>query len=148
MAEWLIFRDPKIPAVFMKYPQLSPSGDDIKLTRLEDDNSYRVRFTSKDAAGVYFEIGRYPNLPVDEAMDAFISEIRNQGGEVKIGELEELQVSGYPAYRISLGWTEEARTIVFADVNGVLHRIIYDPGSSTNTSIMASVRFVDSDDGK
>jgi hypothetical protein len=147
MAEWLNFRDPKFPVVYMKYPQTSPSGEEVELTHLGDDESYIVRFSSKDVAGVYFEIGRYLNLPVDEAMDAFISEISSQGGGVKIGELEEVQVSGYPAYRISLRWREFARTVVFTDVNGVLYRIIYDSGSMMNTSIMASVRFVESDDG-
>lgn len=147
MTEWLNFRDPKLPVVFMKYPQTSPSGEEVELTRLEDDECYRVKFSSRDDTVVYFEIGRYRNLHIDEAMDAFISEISSQGSDVKIGELEELQVSGYPAYRISLWWTEYARTIVFTDVNGVLYRIIFDPGSTMNTSIMASVRFVESDDG-
>jgi hypothetical protein len=140
MENWVTFSSQKL-SIALKYPNPTPQGHPVFKHERTATSSYRVHFVSDGSDEVYFEIGRYSNLPVQKAIDDFQQDVMERIDQIETSEVTELSMDNYPSYQFSIRWPGKERFIQFIEIEPVLYRIIHDPASPINKQILESLEF-------
>jgi hypothetical protein len=136
---WTTF-DPRDWPVKLRYPDPTPAGFPTRIDDLSRGNVQRYHFVSVGSNEVYFEIGRYPDETIESALAAFVEGGISRIDGIEIGERERSEVAGHPATRLEIRWPGKRRWIHFLDVDRVTYRVILDPDSVLNFSILDEIQ--------
>jgi hypothetical protein len=127
----------------VSYPDPTPGGAQVIVHERGGGGGYRLHLVSEGSGEVYFELGRYEQLPRQAAIDAFIRDLSGRIEGLRSSELVEVDWHGLPAARFSIDWPGKERVILFFEREAVLYRILYDPASQVNLEILASFEWMD-----
>ena len=141
MDNWLTFSNPNL-FFALNYPDPTPQGYLVRIHEKPGEAGYRVHFLSEEGDEVYFEVGRYLDLPAPQAIKAFFKDVSGRIKGLETSPLEEIEFAACPAYRFSMRWPGKRRVVLFIERDDALYRIIYDPLSSLNRQMLESFTFV------
>lgn len=130
-------------ALSLQYPDPTPLGSSVSLNEKVTAIGYRIHLISDASNEVYFEVGHYPTILLDEAMTRFKREIVAQNPEAVVGEATAMLFSSYPGYRFAIRWPEKERVIMFFVRDHIVYRVIYNPASPLNEQIAATLAFME-----
>lgn len=140
MADWLTYTHQDL-TILLKYPNPTPLGNSVSINERSGPASFRVHFVSERSNEVYFEAGRYLDLPAKQALDDFLKDVTGRIENLEVGEVEEIRYANSPARRFSIRWPGKERVILFVERDDALYRIIHDPASLLNQQMLESVEF-------
>jgi hypothetical protein len=96
---------------------------------------------SEGSNEVYFEVGQYRNIQTQEAIKAFLEDVRGRFEQLEVVEQANVHFTAYPAVRLHIRWPGKERVILFIEREDGLFRIIRDPASQVNQTILDSFEF-------
>lgn len=140
MEDWLTYSHQDL-AVRLKFPNPTPLGNSVKINEQSGPASFRAHFVSEGSDEIYFEVGRYINLPVKQALADFLADVTGRIEGLKMSEVEETRYANSPALSFSIRWPGRQRIILFIEKDAALYRIIHNPSSVLNKQILESVEF-------
>lgn len=139
-ANWKSLTDPNLP-VTLKYPDPTPQGFPVRVN-VRQGAGYRVHLVSDGSAEVYFEVGRYPGLPVDQGIREFVADVTGRLEGLEVDDITESRFRSSPARRFCIRWPGRERVILFVERDDALYRIIQDPQSPLNREILETFEFL------
>ena len=143
MNDWFTYSHQNFPVV-LKYPNPTPLGNVVTINEQSGPSRFRAHFVSSGSDEVYFEVGRYVELPVTQAIDDFLTDVTSRFENLEVGEMERVRFQSFPAHRFSIRWPGKERVILFIEKQDALYRIIHDPASHLNKEMLDSVEFRES----
>jgi hypothetical protein len=141
LENWMIYTNPKLP-MRLEYPDPTPLGYPVIIREIEAIHGYRAHLVSDGSDEIYFEVGRYPDLPPQQAIDAFLEDVTGRIDHLKSSKVAQISFAGSPAYRFNIQWPGKEREILFVERADALYRVIHDPASSINQGMLESLVFL------
>ena len=128
----------------MRYPSVSPSGDNVEVLKDQKDGMHRIHVHSPDASAVYFEVVSFPTFVDHDKAAAGQQSFLSQNAEnATISEMSEAVIHSYPAkefrFEGTLQGRHKVRRFIFVDSPLRTYRLIYDPRSEVNERILDSI---------
>jgi len=141
MDNWITYSHQNL-SVVLKYPNPTPLGNLVNINEQSGPSRCRAHFVSSGSDEVYFEVGRYVELPVTQAIDDFLIDVSGRFENLEISEVERITYKSFPAHRLSIRWPGKERVILFIEKEDALYRIVHDPTSMINRNMLDSVEFL------
>jgi hypothetical protein len=140
---WTVVADPE-HGFSIRIPLRTPSDQSVTIDRAEREGVGRLHAHTQDGSDLYFEVVAYPGL-IDHR-EAAIEQRRYLSEQdptwrltrvraIKIGRLVG---SGF-AFTGTLGGQPRVRRFVFVDSADRTYRIVYDPTSSLNRTVLRTL---------
>ena len=140
MEDWISYSHQKL-SVKLRYPNPTPEGHSVHINEISGDSSFRVHFVSDSSHEVYFEVGEYSDVRVQQTIDDFLQDVAERIDGLVSSEVEVLMYAGYPAHRFTIRWPGKEREILFIEKVDTLYRIVHDPTSLINKKMLKSIEF-------
>ena len=129
------------------YPAVTPRGQTVERDETPFREYGRVHLSSPDKEELYVEVVRFGGLAPQEEYRAHRPYLEQRFGADAITALTETNLCGRPAWAYSFAWDEadrpRERAVLLVQVGHDTYRIIYDPRSSVNEQVIATVTITD-----
>jgi hypothetical protein len=125
------------------YSDPTPGGAPVIVHARRGEWGFRLHLISEGSSEVYFEVGRYEQLPKQTAIKQFIRDVSRRIEGLHHSQMVEIEWQGLMANRFSIDWPGTERVVLFFEQDAALYRIIYDPASQINLEILASFEWLD-----
>ena len=108
---------------------------------IQEDESVRVLFASRDGRELYFEITKYFDLPVQVEYKRHKESLKKRLEQFSTSDLKEIRWMSQPAYEYSFKWNHGARIVRLIETENATYRILYDPKSPLNAQILSTIQW-------
>jgi hypothetical protein len=139
IGDWHTFADPAFILTF-KYPAITPQGYETDVKRIPLGEAVRVHLTSQPSKEIYFEVTRYPYVPVTHAYAHLKDDVKTRL-KARVWMLAPTMFSGLPAFQFAFEWETSQRSVVFIPQGEALYRVLFDSRSEINMQIASTVEF-------
>jgi hypothetical protein len=140
MANLITLANPQLP-ITLQYPDPTPLGYKVNVIEKTGDISYRIHLVSEGPSEIYFEVGKYLNLSISEAVNLFKNELIENISNVEISAVTTTIIASKPAYHLTVRWPSKERRVFFIEHEEKIYRIILDPLSDINEQILKTFAF-------
>jgi hypothetical protein len=86
------------------YPDPTPGGAPVIVHALRGEWGFRLHLISEGSSEVYFEVGRYEQLPRQTAIEQFIRDVSGRIEGLHHSQVVEIEWQGLMADRFSIDW--------------------------------------------
>ena len=130
--EWRRVEVPDIGLTF-DYPRRTPSGQAVRLDEV------RLHACSDDGAEAYFELSRHLDVTAVARYEEECHLLLARDGAA-VTRLTATTFHEMPAHEFSVTFGDTARTFVLVERGRWLYRVVYDPRSTINLAVLATIR--------
>lgn len=126
------------------YPERTPSGRTVRAHDRTDGDSPGVHFISDGSiTDVYFEVRRRRGSTPEAEQARFRGEVERRADYVDASEPLETTAGGREACAFSFRLSDRERAAIFVADGADAYRIIYDPRSPINVTMLSTIEFVE-----
>ena len=141
-ADWQQFARPGFRVRF-SYPAVGPEGRAVDRAEDQRDGAVRVHLTTRDSQELYVEVIQFPDLAPREEYMRHRAYLEQRFGGDSTTELTDTSLGRWPAWAYSFRWDQGERAVLLLRVVRDTYRIIYDPRSTLNTQVIATITIVE-----
>ncbi|HEY8172824.1 MAG TPA: hypothetical protein VIH21_07035 [Dehalococcoidia bacterium] len=135
------FEDPQFELTF-SYPDPTPGGQGVTLDGGPYRGGLRAHLRTVDRE-LYIEVVRFPLMAPDDEYAAHRAGLEKQFGAGSVSELRAAEFARRQARAYTFAWPEGRREAIFFSTPGWSYRVIYNPASPLNASVLEGARIVE-----
>ena len=143
--EWERYANPRF-AIEFSYPAVTPHGHSVerKEQHVQDERGdlERVHLSSPASGELYVEVARFRGIAPEDEYANHKPYLEQRFGAGAVSELSETTLVQRPAWAYDFRWADGERAVLLLPLGGDTYRIIYDPRSTLNDDVIATLTVV------